>query len=219
MVAEHSDIRSGIRAGLPVAIPTFALGITFGALAEPVMGSVAPVVMSIFVFSGAAQYASLAVLAAGGGAPAAIAAAMLMNARWLPMGLAIAPSLTGGRLARALQGQALVDASFAISSRGDGTFDRGLLIGATIPQAIGWVSGTIIGVLAGPVIGDPADLGLDALFPAFFLVLLAGEAKSHTALAAAAGGAAIALALMPFAPVGVPIVAASAAALIGLWRR
>jgi predicted branched-subunit amino acid permease len=219
MIAEHSDIRAGIRAGLPVAIPTFALGITFGVLAKPVMGSVAPVVMSIFVFSGAAQYASLAVLAAGGGAPAAIAAAMLMNARWLPMGLAIGPSLPGGKLARAIQGQALVDASFAISSRGDGTFDRGLLIGATIPQAIGWVSGTLLGVLAGPIIGDPADLGLDALFPAFFLYLLAGEARHPLAIGAAVGGAAIALALMPVAPVGVPIVAASAAALIGLVRR
>lgn len=219
MVAEHSEIRAGIRAGLPVALPTFALGITFGVLAKPVMGPVAPVVMSIFVFSGAAQYASLSVLAAGGGAAAAIAAAMLMNARWLPMGLAIGPSLPGGRLARALQGQALVDASFAIASRGDGTFDRGLLIGATFPQAIGWVSGTVLGVLAGPVLGDPAKLGLDALFPAFFLVLLAGDARSGRAIAAAAGGAAIALALMPVAPVGVPIVAAASAALIGLWRR
>jgi 4-azaleucine resistance transporter AzlC len=219
MVAEHSEIRAGIRAGLPVALPTFALGITFGVLAKPVMGPVAPVVMSVFVFSGAAQYASLSVLAAGGGAAAAIAAAMLMNARWLPMGLAIGPSLRGGRLARALQGQTLVDASFAIASRGDGTFDRGLLIGATIPQALGWVSGTALGVLAGPVLGDPANLGLDALFPAFFLVLLAGEARSGRAIAAAAGGAAIALALMPVAPVGVPIVAAASAALIGLRRR
>jgi branched chain amino acid efflux pump len=219
VVAEHSEISAGIRAGLPVALPTFALGITFGVLAKPVMGSVAPIVMSIFVFSGAAQYASLAVLAAGGGAAAAIAAAMLMNARWLPMGLAIGPSLTGGRLARALQAQTLVDASFAIASRGDGTFDRGLLIGATIPQAAGWVTGTVLGVFAGPVLGDPEALGLDALFPAFFLVLLAGEAKSRQAIAAAAGGAAIALALMPWAPVGVPIVAASAAALLGLARR
>jgi 4-azaleucine resistance transporter AzlC len=219
MVAEHSEIRAGIRAGLPIALPTFILGITFGVLAKPVMGSVAPVVMSIFVFSGAAQFASLSVLAAGGGAAAAIAAAMLMNARWLPMGIAIAPSLPGGRLARALQGQTLVDASFAIASRGDGTFDRGLLIGATIPQAVGWVTGTVLGVLAGPVLGDPEQLGLDALFPAFFLVLLAGEARHARPIAAAAGGAAIALALMPVAPVGVPIVAASAAALLGLWRR
>jgi predicted branched-subunit amino acid permease len=217
-VAEHSDIRAGVRAGLPIALPTLALGVSFGVLAEPVMGSLAPIAMSIFVFSGAAQFAALSVLAAGGGAGPAIAAGMLMNTRWLPMGLAIGPSLPGGRFARAVQGLSLVDASFAIASRGDGTFDRGLLIGATLPQAVCWVSGTVLGVLVGPVLGDPERLGLDAIFPAFFLVLLAGEAKSRRARIAAAGGAAITLALMPVAPVGTPLLAASAAALLGLRR-
>ena len=55
------------------------------------MGSIAPVVMSLIVFSGAAQFAALTVLTAGGGAVAAIAAGMLMNGRWLPMGLAVGP--------------------------------------------------------------------------------------------------------------------------------
>src|SRR3954451_11970552 len=98
-----SDIRTGIRAGLPLALPTLAGGVSFGVLAQPVMGSVAPVVMSIVVFSGAAQFAALTVLTAGGGAFAAIAAAMLMNGRWLPMGLAIGPFLKGGLLRRSLE--------------------------------------------------------------------------------------------------------------------
>ena len=80
------------------------------------MGSVAPIVMSLIVFSGAAQFAALTVLTAGGGVVAAVAAGMLMNGRWLPMGLAVGPFLKGGpaaaragvagarrRLVRALQ--------------------------------------------------------------------------------------------------------------------
>ena len=63
-----SDIRAGIRAGLPLVLPTLASGISFGVLAQPVMGSIAPVVMSLIVFSGAAQFAALTVLTAGGGA-------------------------------------------------------------------------------------------------------------------------------------------------------
>src|SRR4051794_10792233 len=149
---EPSDIRTGIRKGLPLVLPTLAGGISFGVLAQPVMGSVAPVVMSIVVFSGAAQFAALTVLTAGGGAVAAIAAAMLMNGRWLPMGLAVGPFLTGGPLKRTAQSLALVDASFALSSRGDGTYDRGVLIGATLPQAAAWVGGTLAGVLVGPLI-------------------------------------------------------------------
>jgi len=216
---ESSNLRAGVRAGLPFVLPTIALGISFGVLARPVMGPVAPIVMSICVFSGAAQFAALSVLVAGGGAVAAIAAGMLMNARWLPMGFAVGPSLPGRAFARALQGQAIVDASFVISSRGDGTFDRGLLLGATLPQGASWVTGTVIGVVAGPVLGDPQQLGLDAVFVAFYLALVVEEAsRSRLAIASAVGGAAIALALMPFAPPGVPIIVASLAALLGLRR-
>ena len=213
---EHSNVSAGVRAGLPLVLPTLALGVSFGVLARPVMGPVAPIAMSIFVFSGAAQFAALSVLAAGGGAVAAITAGMLMNARWLPMGFAIGPSLRGGPLARAAQGQTIVDASFVIANRGDGSFDRGLLMGATAAQAVAWVSGTVIGVLAGPVLGDPGSLGLDAIFVAFYLALLFEEARSRRAIVAGLAGAAIAFALMPFTPPGVPIIAASLAALVGL---
>ena len=180
------------------------------------MGKLAPIVMSVAIFSGAAQFAALSVLAAGGSIVTAITAGLLMNARWLAMGFAVGPSLPGGAGARAAGGQAIVDASFAIASRGDGSFDAGRLIGATIPQVSSWIAGTVVGVFAGPVLGDPRRLGVDALFTAFYLALLWGEMRGRRSLAAAAGGAAIALALMPAAPVGLPIVAASLAALIGI---
>lgn len=215
---EHSPVRAGVRTGMPIALPTFLLGISFGVIALPTMGSVAPVAMSVLVFSGAAQFASLTVLAAGGAAGAAIVAGILMNARWLPMGFAIGPSFRGGRLARAAQGQAIVDASFVLSNRGDGTFDRGILLGATIIQGVGWVTGTLVGVLAGPSLPDPRDLGLDAIFPAFYLYLLVHEAHGRRPWIVAGLGGAITLALMPAVPVGLPIIAATTAALYGLRR-
>src|SRR4051794_27653558 len=209
------DVKSGMRQGLPLVAPTFALGISFGVLAQPVMGSVAPIVMSIVVFSGAAQFAALTVLAAGDGVVTAIAAGMLMNLRWLPMGFAVGPFLPGRPLARVAQSAAIVDASFALSSRGDGTYDRGVLIGASVAQGAAWVAGTAAGVFGGGVLGNPQALGLDAIFVAFYAALLVGEAKGRRAVAAAALGTAIALALMPFAPAGVPVLAASLAALLG----
>ena len=213
-----SGIRAGVRAALPFVLPTLLLGVSFGVLAKPVMGAVAPIVMSVVIFSGGAQFAALSVLASGGAMGAAIAAGLLMNARWMPMGFAVGPSLPGGAPARALQAQAIVDPSFAIASRGDGTFDRGLLVGATIPQASAWIAGTVLGVVAGDVIDDPAELGLDAVFPAFYLTLLVEEAGSRRAVVAALAGAAITVALMPVAPAGVPVIAASLAALVGLRR-
>jgi 4-azaleucine resistance transporter AzlC len=209
-------MKDGIRAGLPLALPTLALGISFGVLARPVVGAAESVVMSVAVFSGGAQFAVVSVLAAGGAALPAVIAGVLVNARLLAMGLGVAPFLRGGRLRRLFEAQAIVDASFVIASRQDGTVDRGRLIGATLPQVSAWIAGTAIGVLAGPVAGDPKALGLDAIFVAFYLALLWEAADRRRTLLAAGLGAAIALALMPFTPVGVPIVAASAAALIGL---
>ena len=178
-VERDADIREGIRAGAPLVLPTLALGISFGVLAEPIMGSVAPIVMSVLVFSGGAQFAALSVLTSGGAAGAAIGAGMLMNARWLPMSFAVTPSLKGGKARRAAEAQAIVDASFVLSSRPDGSFDRGRLLGATLAQGTGWWVGTAIGVLAGGLLDEPEALGLDAIFPAFYLVLLVGELRNH----------------------------------------
>jgi branched chain amino acid efflux pump len=214
-----SSIRSGVRAGLPLVLPLFALAVSFGVLARPVMGRLPPVVMSTIVFAGAAQFAALSVLAAGSGAAAAIAAGLLMNLRFLPMGFAAARAFKGGTARRAAQGQALVDASWALASRGDGTFDRGVLLGATIPQAVAWISGTAVGVFAGGPLAHPDRLGLDAIFPAFYLALLVGELRTSRTVTAAALGASIALVLIPFAPGGLPVIAASVAALVGLRRR
>jgi 4-azaleucine resistance transporter AzlC len=210
-------LRTGIRAGIPYAVAAAMVGISFGVVARPVMGSVAPIVMSAIVFAGSAQFAALAVLAAGGSAAPAIVAGLLLNARYVPMGVALAPSLRGGPLRRAAIGQAMIDASWAMASRGGGRFDPAFMVGATLPSYPCWVGGTAIGVLAGDAIGDPERLGLDVVFPAFFLGLLVGELRSgRLAVAAACLGAAIALALTPFTPAGVPIIAASAAALLGL---
>ncbi len=176
------------------------------------------IVMSAIVYAGSAQFSAVAILAQGGGAGAAIVAAALMNSRFLPMGVALAPSLRGGVVKRALQGQTVVDASWALASRPDGSFDRGLLFGSSAAQYTTWVTGTAIGALWGEGLGNPHDLGLYALFPAFFLGLLLNEARSGRARGVAALGALLALALVPFAPAGVPVLVASLAALVGLTR-
>ena len=211
--------RRGMRIGIPYAIASGLLAVSFGVLAEPVIGGVAAIVMSAIVFAGSAQFAAVAVLAAGGGPAAAIVAGLLLNARYAPMGIALAPSLRGGPLKRAAIGQAMIDFSWAAASRGGGRFDAPFMLGATAPSYPAWVGGTVLGVLAGDVIGDPDALGLDALFPAFFLCLLVeGELRSGLPLVVAALGCVVALALIPLTPAGVPVIAAAAAALLGLRR-
>jgi 4-azaleucine resistance transporter AzlC len=197
-------------------VPTLLIGASFGVTATTVgWGVLAPVVMSAIVFSGAAQFATLAVLGAGGNVVAAIVAATLVASRFLAIGVAIGPSMRGGPVRRALEGQAVVDASLALGKTGEGRYGPRRLIGSTLPQYAGWTLGTLAGVLLGRGIGDPEALGLDALFPAFFLVLVVGELTDRAARVTAALGGLIALALIPLVPPGIPVIVACVAVLAG----
>jgi len=124
------------------------LAASFGILADEAgFSPLAAVIFSAIVFAGSAQFASVSIIAAGGTAGAAVAAATLMNSRFLPMSAAAGPSFTGGPLKRAAKGQAVVDASWAMSSRGDGSFDQYLLLGASAIAYLSWVTGTAVGAL------------------------------------------------------------------------
>jgi 4-azaleucine resistance transporter AzlC len=201
---------------VPLVVPTLLIGASFGVTATTVgWGVLAPVVMSAIVFSGAAQFATLAVLGAGGSAVAAIVAATLVASRFLAIGVAIGPSMRGGPVRRALEGQAVVDASLALGKTGEGRYGPRRLIGSTLPQYAGWTLGTLAGVLLGRGIADPKALGLDALFPAFFLVLVVGELTDRASRVTAAVGGLIALALIPLVPPGIPVIVACVAVLAG----
>lgn len=211
--------RDGARKIAPIALAATAFAVSFGVLARASgIGTVEAIVMSATVFAGSAQFAIASILGVGGALASAILAAVLLNARYAPISVSLAPVFVGGRLRRLLESQLIVDESWAMSRRTDGAHDRALLVGAGLVLYACWVGGTVIGAVAGDALGDPADLGLDAAFPALFLALLVPQVRSRRALAAAVLGGTIALALIPVAPAGVPIVAAASACLIG-WRR
>jgi 4-azaleucine resistance transporter AzlC len=194
--------------------------VSFGLLARAAgFGPLAAMVMSGTTFAGSAQFAAASILEAGGAVSAAIAAAVLLNARYGPIALSVAPILRGPAWRRFLEAQLVVDESWALAARGDGRYDRGVLIGAGLTLWVAWVGSTAIGALGGRFLGDPAALGLDAAFPALFLALLWPQLRSSGASAAAGMGALIALALIPITPPGVPIIAAAAACLLGLRDR
>jgi 4-azaleucine resistance transporter AzlC len=208
--------RDGIRAILPLMPAIVAFGASFGVLARAAgVDALAAVVMSATTFAGSAQFAVVSVLGAGGTAAAAIGAAVLLNGRYVPMAVAASGAFRGGPVRRLLEAQLLVDESWALSSR-DGGFDRKVLIGAGGLLYLGWNAGTAVGVIAGDSL-DPATLGLDAAFPALFLALLVPLLRHRsTPVVAALLGAAIALALTPITPAGVPVIAATVACAVGL---
>lgn len=211
--------RDGATKIAPIALAAFAFALSFGVLAPTAdIDALQAIVMSATTFAGSAQFAAASIIGAGGGVISAILAASLLNARYAPISVSVAPIFLGGPLRRLLESQLITDESWAMSRRKDGRFDRRLLIGAGLLLYASWVAGTAVGVLLGDQLGDPSDLGLDAAFPALFLALLVMQVHSRRALAVAVLGGTIALLLLPIAPAGVPIIAAASASLLG-WRR
>jgi 4-azaleucine resistance transporter AzlC len=211
--------RDGAKKIAPIAVAALAFAISFGVLARASgIASVEAIVMSATTFAGSAQFAAASILGVGGGIASAIVAATLLNGRYAPISVSVAPVFVGGPLRRLLESQLIVDESWAMSRRRDGRYDRRLLVGGGLLLYVCWVGGTVIGVVAGDALGDPASLGLDAAFPALFLAILVTQVHSRRALAAAVLGGTIALVLLPVTPAGVPIVAAAAACVLG-WRR
>jgi 4-azaleucine resistance transporter AzlC len=211
-------IRDGIRAALPLAPSPILFGLSYGVLADATGFGAAPaVVMSATTFAGAAQFASISVLDAGGTVAAAVLAAVFLNARYVAISVTVASIFPGGRLRRLVESQAIVDESWALSGR-RGRFEWPILVGSGLVFYVLWVTCTAIGTAIGGVLEDPNALGMDAAFAALFLALAMPYLRARRAQQAAALAAAITLVLLPFTPAGVPIIAASAACLLGLRR-
>ena len=211
------SVREILLTSAPIALAVFVFAMSFGVLAITArIPGWAAVLMSALVFAGSAQFAALGVITAGGGVVTAVLTGGLLNLRYIATGIAVARSLPGGRLLRALLGQLVVDESYAMAAGAGepGRPDRRtlLLTGACLYSV--WVAGTLVGTLLGPVLGDPRRLGLDAAFPALFTALLWPMLSARHAVRCAIGGALVAFALAPFTPPGVPL---AGAALVGLW--
>jgi 4-azaleucine resistance transporter AzlC len=208
-------MRKGIRLAAPLFPAAAALGASFGVLARTAhLDAIAAVLMSATTFAGSSQVAAVSVLGAGGSVAAAVVAALLLNARYAPIGISVARAFRGSPVRRLAEAQLVVDESWALSGG-----DRAVLIGVGTTLWVAWVGGTAVGALAGEAIGDTSKFGLDGAFAALFVALLATQLTSRARIVVAVAGGAIAAILIPFTPAGLPIIAATGAVLAGVRPR
>ena len=146
--------------------------------------------------------------------------AVMLALRNAAYGLSLAPILPRRRRDRALAAHLVIDESTAMArAEDDPRAARRAFLPPASASGVCWNAGTLAGALLGGGLGDPRALGLDAMFPAAFLALLAPQLRRPGAPVAAIAGALIALALVPFAPAGVPVIAALAGVVPGRARR
>jgi 4-azaleucine resistance transporter AzlC len=191
------------------------IGLSFGVLARTSGFSLAMTcAMSLIVFAGGSQFLAVATIASGGTPLAAVLGGIVLNARHLPYGLAVAPLLRGPLWKRALSSQIVLDESTALAlSQPTPELGRLAFYACGCALFATWNIGTLVGALAGGAIADPSALGLDAAFPASMVALLAPLLRRRELRTAALAGGAIALAATPFTAPGVPILLAAAGAL------
>jgi predicted branched-subunit amino acid permease len=217
-----AERRAVIRQGLSVAIATGLYGISFGALGVASGLTVwQTCVTSLLLFSGGSQFALIGVLGGGGSVGAAIAASSLLGVRNTLYGLQLTPTMAPKGWWRIPVAQLTIDESTAVAVAQPtrrlgriGFWVTGIGIYA------GWNLTTLIGALVGDAIGDPKQYGLDAAASAAFLALLWPRLSRREPVVVAIAAAVVAAALVPFVPVGLPVIAAALVAVVfGLITR
>jgi predicted branched-subunit amino acid permease len=189
--------------------------LSFGVLASNVGLSLAKTsALSLLVFAGGSQFAAVS-LAAAGNPAAGVATGLLLNTRLLAFGVLAAPLVAGSRSRRAFGSHLVVDEPVVLAlEHGDRATQRASFWFAGVLLFACWNVVTVIGALAGDVIGDPRRIGLDGAFPAVFVALLAPRMRDRDGRRVALGGAAIAVALTPMLPAGVPVLVAGIAVVL-----
>lgn len=187
------------------------IAIPFGVLASTAGLSLAKAsVMSLFVFTGASQFAAVSIIGSGGSPLSAVASGLLLAARNSLYGMRLSELMRPVGWKRIPGAQLVIDESTALALAQDSD-DRSRealwWTGATV--FVFWNVGTILGVQLGDVVGDPETYGLDAAFPASFVALLGPLVREMPARVAALSGSVIAMIAVPFTPAGLPILLAA----------
>jgi len=131
--------------------------------------------MSLLVFAGAAQFLTISMLISGTPIYLTLFTAFVVNSRYLLMGASLAPYLRRWNTKwQILLSFLLSDESYALTMSyfEKNTPSKYYQLGVSLELYLAWLVFTIIGGLAGSLLGDPLIWGLDFALPATFIVLL-----------------------------------------------
>lgn len=196
------------------------VGASFGAIAIGLgLPLWLPVLSSVVVFAGAAQFLFIGIVGAGGNPVAAVVAGLLVNARHVPFGFSVGDVLGTKWPVRLVGSHLMVDETVAFTLAQEEPRRRHATYWTCgIGLFLCWNLGVLAGAFGGRAIGDTDAFGLDAAFPAVLLALVLPSLDRAATRRAALAGAALALATTPFLPAGLPVLLALAGMVAALPR-
>jgi len=215
--------RDTLRDAFSVAFTVGTYGVAFGAAGIAAGFSVLQTCLfSLLTFTGASQFAAVGVMAAGGGAISAVAAATMLGTRNALYGLQMAPLVKVKGVRRFFAAHVTIDESTGVAlaqtPRGPRAMRYGFWLTGT-GVFLFWNVFTLIGALGAKALGNPAAWGLDAAVPAAFLGLLWPRLTSTFLRVVAVSSMVFAMIVTPWLSAGVPIVASVLVAVVFGWRE
>jgi len=175
-----------------------------------------------FVMSGTATLALIGVLDAGGSAVTAVAAALLVAARFGLLAIPLSHRFRGRPVwERAIASYPILDPGVAVAFREDNDVSaRRSYLRMSNVSVTTWIVGMALGAVLGSLIPDPKTWGMDVAFPALLLATAGGIArKSRDMALTGVIGAGIAIVATPLVPAGLPVLLSILAASMGLGAR
>jgi predicted branched-subunit amino acid permease len=211
-----------VRDAIGIGVATGAYALSFGAVSTASGLSVwQTAALSLLMFTGASQFAMVAVIGGGGSPLAGAATAVLLGTRNAFYGLRLSRVLRGRPGGTALAAQFVIDETTAMAVAAETEEGARLAFWATgLAVFTLWNLGTLIGAVGAQAIPDPRTLGLDAAAPAAFVALLAPRMKGRPTWVVAGAAALVALLSVPLVPAGVPVLLAALLTVgAGLWME
>ena len=208
--------RAIVRDGLGVGIATGLYGVSFGAVSVAAGLSVLQTcALSLVMFTGASQFAFVGVAAAGGAPLSGALTALMLGTRNTLYGIKLAPLVAFRGWRRVTTAHLVIDESTAMSvTRESRAAARTGFLTTGIAVFALWNLFTLVGAVAGNLIGDPRTYGLDAAVGGAFLALLWPRLADPRNRVIALCAAAVALGVVPLTAAGVPVLVAGGVALV-----
>jgi 4-azaleucine resistance transporter AzlC len=171
---------------LPAAAAVVVFGTIYGASARVFLGAPLTLASSVLIYSGATQFAMVALLSAGAGAVPLLLSTAVLNLRHLVLGAVMRPRIEASPRRRALLAFFLVDETFGFSVAAGNAADPSDVAAVTertlfvtgVVLYVAWLVGTLIGVLGGGLAIVERVAG--AVFPVLFIGLAALATRTRS---------------------------------------
>lgn len=214
-------ISAAFRDTLPVMTGYVFLGFGFGILMyQSGYGVLWSFAMSFFIYAGSMQYMAVGLITGGASLLTTALTALVVNARHLFYGISMVEPYRGAGRKKPYMIFALTDETYSLVSQNQKP-DLGYCFLVSLFDHIWWVSGTVLGSLAGSLIPINYE-GIEFVLTALFVTIFVDQwlsSKDHIPALIGLGATALCLLVLGKEVFLIPSMALIAAALILMRRR